>query len=166
MTLLFLLSCHLPISVDKIDCTTSQECMSALGNNSICNVETGFCESCSSNTQCWNEYGIGYECKEDSSEKSDAEELTETLRNTMLGTYMFCEPVDSTPRCNSSLPENVWENRSDHQGSYFVGQMFDAGLQEDVVPDIAKISAANLAFQSLREQPCLDDKELVVISCD
>ena len=161
MTLLFLLSCRLPLSVDKIDCVSSQDCANAFGSNTICNVATGFCEGCSSNSQCWTEYGTGYECK-DADEESELEEWMEALE----GTYLSCEPVSSTPRCNSSLPERVWENWSSYEDSYFIGQMFDGGLQADVVPDVAKISAADLAFQSLREQPWLDDKEVVVISCD
>ena len=159
MTVLLLLSCYLPMKIERVDCLTSQDCASAFEQNAICNVETGFCEDCSSNAQCWREYGKGFECKNSADEDADDSYVSEEP-------YSSCELVPATERCSSSLPDDDSENLSSSKDPYFIGQMFDAGLQADVIPDIAKISGADLAFQSIREQTWLDDRDVVVISCD
>ena len=72
---------------------------------------------CVSSTQCENLFGMGYTC----------------------GSEGYCDLFTPHPRCQKTIPEDLYENWEKHSGSYIIGTLFKHGN------DQANIVASSLA---------------------
>jgi ABC-type branched-subunit amino acid transport system substrate-binding protein len=103
-----------------------------------CSLGTFERTECQASHECLEAFGLGSVCSEGG----------------------YCADAQAIPRCETTVPEDLYSTWDDHRDDLLLGALFDAGT------DQSNIAAVDMAVADVTLQGGLDGREFVVVHCD